>query len=150
MTDMDVAFTTKVFWRNDIGQFAAACERAGTETVKAAIEEGADISRMLAPKGDKIDPRTIPLAASIQSEMTGATSGRWFATARHAAPQEFGGRPHPITGRVMFWWEKEGRPWMPGGNMIQHPGNPAHPYLMPAYEIISKRIMEIAKAKYPG
>jgi hypothetical protein len=90
------------------------------------------------------------LKDSISAEMLSRTSGQWKATARHALPQEFGAGPHEITGDVSFFWESEGRMWNPGDNMIHHPGNPAQPYLRPAYKIISGKLLSIMKRFYPG
>src|SRR5689334_17961697 len=113
---MDIAVSGRVVARNSMGEFIRACESAATATVEEAIKEGANLSRAMAPKGGKPDPRTIPLAASIKSEMLSRTSGHWYATARHSLPQEFGAGAHDIPGEVSFFWEREGRPWIPGKN----------------------------------
>jgi hypothetical protein len=134
--------------RGQWGRFAAHYEHAGTQTVKDAIEEGARLSRDLAPTGTKHDPRTIPLRQSIGTEMTSRTRGRWYASARHAAPIEYGARPHPITAMVRFFWESAGRMWVPGLGFINHPGNSAMPFMRPAYEIVSRRIADIARRRY--
>lgn len=150
MADMGIAVSNRVIARNSMGQFIAACEKGATATVERAIQKGATLSRAMAPKGHKPDPRTIPLAASIKSEMVSATAGHWYADARHALPQELSAAPHEITGRVSFFWEREGRQWHPGDNMIQHPGNPAQPYLRPAYKVVMGEIMAIAAEEFPG
>lgn len=135
--------------RNGIGQFTRDCEGAATETVKDAIEEGAAMSRALAPKGHKPDPRTVKLTDSITTEMLSRTSGRWTSRARHTLAQEKGAAPHPISGDVSFFWEKHFRMWHPGDNEIQHPGNAAQPFLKPAYDAVSRRLMAIARRHYP-
>jgi hypothetical protein len=145
-----IAVSTRVIARNDMGQFIAACERAATETVREAIKDGERAAKQYAPRGSKRDPRTVTLREGMYSRMLGATSGEFGCIARHALDQEFGAGPHPITGRVSFWWDAMGRAWTPGSNMIQHPGNPAQPYLRPAYALVMARVMRIAAAKYPG
>lgn len=120
------------------------------ETIAQAVTDGADLSRGFAPVGHKDDLRTIPLKASIEPVVVSRTQGFWQATARHALPVEFGAGPHPIPGSVSFFWEEEGKWWIPGSNVINHPGNAAQPYLRPAFKIISGRLLEIAKRKYPG
>lgn len=145
----DIAVSGNVVLRDSFGRFIRACEEAAEYTVRDAVEEGARISRDLAPTGGKVDLRTIPLAESIESEVISRTQGRWFATARHALPIEFGAGPHGIPGEVSFFWENEGKWWTPGSNTINHPGNAAQPYLRPAYQAIMNRIMSIAKRYYP-
>lgn len=156
-----VAVSSRVIARDDFGRFIAACQEAATQTVQEAIEEGAQLSREMAPVGTEPDPRTIPLKASISSEMLSATSGQWKAEARHAMAQEFGAGPHVITGSpyLSFHWEAEGRRWIPASvfynqpgliDVVNHPGNPAQPYLRPAYKIIAAKLAQIAAAKYPG
>lgn len=108
------------------------------------------MSIALAPKGAGDDPRTIALSDSIYSEMTGATSGHWVATARHAMPVEFGSVRHFQTGDVSFFWDAEGRMWEPGDNRIDHPAVAAQPYLRPAYKAIMGEMMQILKRHYPG
>lgn len=93
--------------------------------------------------------------------MTGATSGHWYATARHALPQEFGATPHVITGNpnLSFWWESAGKHFVPSSvyyNMpgavttVNHPGHGPQPYLRPAYVQVAAQIMQVAKQEYPG
>lgn len=158
---MRIGVSNRVVARNAIGQFASACSAAGTATVKEAIEEGANMSRAIAPVGIKPDPRTVPLKESITAEMTGSTSGHWFSVARHALPTEFGGAPHEIVGSpgLRFFWDREGRMFEPASvyygqpdmvTIVEHPGNPAQPFLRPAYEAVMGKIMQIAKRNYPG
>lgn len=136
--------------RNGIGQFRAECELAAERTVEKAVERGARLSRDFAPSGKKNDPRTSRLKDSIEPRMLGRTQGEWVATARHALPIEKGAVDHDITGWVNFFWEREGRDWEPGANIIKHPGNKAQPYLRPAYKIVMAQIMAIARGEYPG
>jgi hypothetical protein len=155
------AVSNRVVARNGIGRFIRECEMAAERTVKKAVDEGADMSRALAPVGPKEDPRTIPLKASIYTRMLGRTAGEWGAAARHAMAQEFGAGPHIITGNpnLAFYWEAAGRRFVPASvyyrqpglvTVVNHPGNPAHPYLRPAYEAIRGRVMAIAAEEYPG
>lgn len=158
---MDIAVSNRVIARNGIGEFIDACRKGATRTVERAVKEGADLSRTMAPVGHKADVRTIPLADSIRHRMTGATSGEWYSTARHALPQEFGAAPHPIYGNphLRFYWEAAGRMFVPAEEfyhqpglvtVVNHPGNPAQPFLRPAYEAVMKRVMAIARAEFPG
>lgn len=147
---MGIAVSNRVVARNDIGRFIRDCEVAGTRTVESAIEKGAQLSRDLAPVGLKNDTRTSHLKDSINTKMLSGNSGVWIASARHALAVEKGARPHEIPGNVSFFWENEDRFWNPGDNMIQHPGNDAQPYLRPAYVIVMREIMGIARGKYPG
>lgn len=155
------AVSNRVVARNHIGRFIDECSLAAKNTIEKAVHDGADLSRDFAPVGYKADLRTIPLKDSIRVRMRGRTSGEWYATARHALPQEFGAGPHPIYGDpdLSFFWEAKGRRFVPAQEfynqpgmvtVVNHPGNPAQPYLRPAYELISQRIMAIARGFYPG
>jgi hypothetical protein len=158
---VELAVSTRVYARNSLGQFIADCKGAGSATVESLVSDGADLSRDLAPVGGKPDPRTIPLKDSIGWVMLSATSGAWFATARHALPTEFGGAPHIIEGNpgLRFYWEEAGRMWIPASDfygqpglvdVINHPGNPAQPYLRPAYRAMMAKAIEVADRFYPG
>lgn len=144
-----IAVSNHVIARNAFGQFIRQVEVAGPETMADIARDGAQLSRDLAPVGHKNDPRTPHLRDSIRGVARGTTA-HWEATARHALPQETGGAAHLQTGEVSFFWEREGRDWTPGPNQINHPGNPAHPYLRPAYEAMMGRWMNYARRYYPG
>jgi hypothetical protein len=113
-------------------------------------EDGAAVVAHARAEGHQGRPAHPALRRRYHGGSSTATSAHWEANARHALAQEKGGRPHEQTGWVNFFWEKEGRDWEPGPNRIHHPGNPAHPYLRPAYEIIMGRWMEYARRYYPA
>lgn len=152
----------RVVARNGFGQFARDCDRAGQQTVEDLVEEGAQLSRALAPKGAKPDPRTQKLAQSITTRMRGRKSGYWVAEARHAMPQETGARRHTIVGDpdLRFFWVRKGRMFIPARELdgatgdeitvVNHPGNPARPFLRPAYEIVMRNWMLVARTHYPS
>ena len=155
----DIAFSNRVIFRSHLGRFLARFDAAVTETVRETIERGADLSRSMAPVGVKHDHRTLTLKASIKTEMLGTTSGRWYSTARHALPVEKGARPHLILGNpsVSFFWESRGRQWIPAAiyyrtpgmrDVINHPGNRSQPFLRPAYEIVTREMVEGLRKNY--
>lgn len=157
---MEIGVSNKVIARNNLGRFIAECEIAGHRTIERAIDEGAQMSRREAPRGSKHDPRTVPLKDSIVGVAHG-TSGYWYSFARHALPQELGATPHPITGspELSFFWEEEGRNWIPASiyykqpglvDVINHPGNAPQPFLRPAYEYVMLNVVRWAKRYYPG
>jgi hypothetical protein len=144
------AISTRVIVRNNIGQFIRDCEGAATATVKDALNEGVAIAKVEAPVGHRADSRTAKIIDSFYTRILGRTSGVFGNSARHALYQERGTGPHPIPGDVSFFWEKKWRMCEPGETEIQHPGNPAHPYLAPAYRRVMGRIVSIAARHYPG
>lgn len=160
MTDGTLVISPRLILRNDLGRFISEVEAGSQRLTSKLVERGAQLSRALAPVGHKHDRRTIPLRDSIGHEMHGRTAGSWFATARHAMAQEKGGRSHIITGdpHLSFYWEAAGRRWIPADefyhqpglvDVVNHPGNPAQPYLRPSYEIVMREAMGIAEAVYP-
>jgi hypothetical protein len=147
---MGIAVSNRVIARNGIGRFIAACEDAGHDTVEILIERGATASKGMAPV------RSGRLKGSIESHMTGATSGVWQADAPYAMFQEEGTSAHTMIGSPFFrfFWETRGRMWVPGlygiPDVIDHPGNKPQPFLRPAYEMIMAQAMAVAKSQYPG
>lgn len=144
------AISSRVIVRSRMGQFIRDCEGAATATVQDALNQGVGIAKVEAPVGHRADSRTTKIINSFYTHILGRTSGVFGNSARHALYQEQGTNPHPITGDVSFFWEKHWRMWEPGENEIQHPGNPAHPYLEPAYRFVSRRLPAIAEKHYPG
>lgn len=158
---MEISTTSRVIARNNMGRFISECEQAAERTVERLIEDGVQLSKELAPEGYKADPRTPPLRAAFFSQMLSRTSGIWGNFARHALPIEFGAGPHEIRGNpsLGFFWEAEGRNWIPAAlfyktpglqDVVNHPGNAAQPYLRPAYKEVMGRAMGVADAEYPG
>jgi hypothetical protein len=153
---MDVGVSNRVVVRNNFGQFISEIEAAGQATVDDILDEGVALSRQMAPVGSKHDPRTVPLREGFFVQKLGRTSGVWGNFARHALAIERGARPHVIMGQptMKFYWESERRMWVPGlfgeVDVINHPGNDAQPYLLPAYRTIMQRAMDIARRYYPG
>ena len=150
-----VIYTNRVIARNNFGRFIAECEQAAENTVEDTVSEGADIAASLAPK------RTLRLASSIKPFMLSRTSGVWGSNVPYAAAQEKGAAPHPISAYVSFYWHKVGRQWLPppayeritgrpGADPIQHPGNPARHFLRDSQAIMKRRMIQIAKMRYPG
>lgn len=140
----EIVLKMHVSLRDEMGRFIAACDAAATKTVEDLINQGASMSRALAPV------KTGALSGSIEAHMTSSRSGEWYANTKYAMPQEFGAGPHGLPGNVSFFWENQGRMWEPGANEIQHPGNPPHPYLRPAYEAVMGKAVSVAAANYPG
>lgn len=163
-----VARSRTVYARSDFGQFARECEAAATRTAAEVAREGAKMSRKLAPRGEKRDPRPghTPLKKSISWRMTGKAKAEWYSTSAHALHVEFGTAPHPIIGELGFEWDKArsfgvfywNHPaylhwnWDPvNGAVVWHPGARAQPFLRPAYTLVAKRrAMSIAKRNFPG
>lgn len=150
MGNMDVAMSNRVIARDSFGRFIREVEDAGNRAVQELIREGGELSQSMAPVGSKVDRRTMPLKDSIFTHMETRTRGYWGSVARHALPIEKGARPHIIMGspRLRFFWEAQGRMWIPAAtlygipgmrDLINHPGNPAQPFLRPAYDIIATR-----------
>jgi hypothetical protein len=151
----------EVSYRNNLGQFARAVDRGIAEALNAMAEDGAAMSRRLAPRGTKHDERTLPLAQSITTEETSSRSASWGSSARHALAIERGARAHPIYGNpdLSFWWEEKGKWFVPGAeyyrqpglvSVVNHPGNDAQPYLRPAYQAIWARKEEYFQRYCPN
>lgn len=134
----DMVVTSRVQWRNALGQFSNRIDRAGEQAIEELSREGAALSAALAPK------RRGELSASVRI-IGGGASGGWSATAGHAMPQEEGARPHPIeaSGAALG---NQGAPWGPV-KRVSHPGNPATRFMRRAFDIIAPQIAARIKAR---
>ncbi len=150
-----LVYSNRVIARNNFGRFIRECEQAAESTVLETVTEGARLAAVYAPK------RTFTLAGSIKPFMLSATSGVWGTNTPYAAAQEFGAAAHTIDAHVKFFWNKAGRMWMypetylartgyPGADPINHPGNPATHFMRDSQQIMSRRMVQIAKNRYPG
>jgi hypothetical protein len=151
MPELSMAVNNRVIARDRFGRFTDNVKKATSDTVRELVEEGMNLSRSLAPTGTKHDRRTAPLRASLYMVMESRTRGYWGSNARHALAVEHGARPHIIPGNpgLKFWWEAEGRMWIPAAkyygipglqDFVNHPGNDAQPFLRPAYDEIMRRM----------
>lgn len=158
MPKLDMACSNRVIARDRWGRFQRNIENASSEAVRELIEEGMNISRAMAPVGQKHDKRTLPLRDSLFMVMETATRGYWGSSARHALHQEYGTDPHTIPGHpnLAFFWEAAGRNWIPASiyyntpglqDMVNHPGHGAQPFLRPAYEIIRDKMQDKLRQK---
>ncbi len=49
---------------------------------------------------------------------------------------------------VRFFWEREGRDWYPGSNMIQHPGNPPRWFMRDSFALMKTRLRSFIAKHY--
>lgn len=138
---------TKITTHDEFGRFTSFSTAAGKAMLEEMAEEGAKLSRELAPRSGKNDPRSKSVADSMESHVSGDTAS-WTSTARHAMAVELGSVRHFQSGWVNFFWEKAGRDWEPGPNLIDHPPTAPKPYLRPAWEIIMSRWPEFARRHF--
>jgi len=136
---MSLDVQTRVVARDEFGHFIAAKNRAITASVEEAVQEGAKSAAALASR------KTGAMAGSIEPVMLSATSGAVAVGTDHWRHQEYGTRPHPITGNVLFWWQKRGRYFTPGYNTINHPGNPGVHFMRAGYRVAKRELMHALK-----
>ncbi len=138
----------EIRYRDRSGQFLAECDGAAAEAVKATGEEGKSIAMAMAPVGSEPDERDIPIVAGLEFYMTGATSGVIVSKSGHSLPQEFGAGPHSIGAPGQYLHNPFNQ--FSARGPVQHPGNPAQPFLRPAYNVIRRKMTEIMARFYPG
>lgn len=147
--------TTKTFIaRDNFGRFIGQLDKAATDTVQDMVVDGAKLSRKLAPKGKKRDPRyPTTLSKSVVPAMLDGRTGVWGSDLPYALVRERGGGGWLITGNLNFFWEKKGRWWhTPRGmaSTVRHPATKGTRYLQNSYDIIMLRWMQYARRNYPG
>ena len=160
MGDFDLDFECS--FRNSLGRYEAIIERATGEAVAQAVAEAEAFGKGVVPRSGKRDPRTVSLSEGIIGEQKSRTTGTVKSTARHAAAVEYGTSAHLQPGNVRFFWENQGREWLPyaspemheddfpGAPVIHHPPTAPQPYMDKIKNFLQRRIVEIAKDKYPG
>lgn len=168
-----VEFSARANWDDDFGTFSKRVEAAVEAAVVELVEEGADISRELAPEGNMSSPNTRPpgrLKRSIYTYRKSRFVGGWGSDEPHADAVEFGAGSHPIfgnpklsfratggkdkrrtqskrTGRFLKQYDYTGKIISP--TYVNHPGNEAQPYLRPALEEIKARFVDTIKSYMP-
>lgn len=132
----DVTVTTRVQWRNALGQFSNDIDRAGELAIEEASREGAALAAAMAPK------KSGWLAGAIEAFGAGASGGWRFTGVPHGMAQEKGARPHPIpleddpdkilANKAEGFFAK---------GQVQHPGNPAVRFMQRAYDLVYPTIL---------
>lgn len=138
-----VAIENKVYWRNDLGQFAAAISTGGARAIEEASNEGARLASELAPKG-----RTGRLAAGIHPISRGGGQGGWATSdVPEALPQEEGASPHVIGEPGQLLANKEDG--FAARGPVWHPGNPAVHYMQRSLSFMRTRLTSILRRNMP-
>lgn len=124
----------EVHFRDQFGQFKAACDAAATRSVKETADDLRDLAADNAPvkSGDLRD--------SIRVEEISSRSAAVGSSLKYARPQEEGGVPHAIDTTWPYGEE----------HIIQHPGNPATHFLKRAVDTIMPKFLANMKKNYPG
>lgn len=138
----EIHVTNRVLVRNELGQFANHIEEADIGATEDALEAGAREAYNQAPK------RTHRLANSIHWVRESPKNGYFAVAVPYWEIVEKGPRPHDITGRVSFFWTREGRPWTPGSNTIRHPGYAGFHYMEAGLEVASQELIDSMRRRY--
>lgn len=140
MADLTVYATLQQ--RDHLGRYLASIPEKARRSIEAAAKKGSHVARARATS------KTGAMRATIHPIMFNDFAGGITVGTDHWKFQEEGTAPHPITGEVHFWWENEGRPWMPGSNTISHPGNPAVHFMLAGYEVAKADLMREVEANF--
>lgn len=154
------------------GQIREAMSNAARETVLEALREGERVAKEKIGTGKYStgdDPRYPGHTADgIYGELTARNVGRLVSSHPKTRFVEEGGKPHLQTGSVTFFWQEKNRDWLPymhpglkelsapggsifpGAEWIKHPGSKGKWFMKAAKEEMTRRIVQIAKQKYPG
>lgn len=127
-----VSVTTRVQWRNRLGQFSNDIDEAGEGAIEEASREGAKLAAGFATK------RTGRMAGEIHT-IGGGSSGGWATGGTpYAMAQEEGASAHIIgePGQTL-----SGDDFGPVKGPVLHPGNPAVHFMRRAYEIVGPKIL---------
>ena len=160
MADLEIYTQVKWFKDDTTGRFASLPEKA-REALLEVAQEGAVIAAARAPEGDGSSPRTRPpgrLKRSIHARRT-ALGAEFYSDAPHALPIEYGAGPHPISGRPFLSFPtrtpklKKVATGRNAGKVVvrhvEHPGNAAKPFMIPAYRAIEGKIIATIR-RYVG
>jgi hypothetical protein len=137
-----IVVSQKTYLRDDSGKFLSAVDAGATAAVKEIVETIANLAIAFAPFRHGI------LKGSIQGVAQGHT-GFAKATAKHAAPQEFGAGPHELGAPGQ--WLGPGEDGWPGGfGPVRHPGNPATRFMTKAGTVVAAMSGGIVRKHMPG
>jgi len=131
-------------YRDNAGRFASLLEKAASETVAEIVANAEAVAKAQTPR------RSGKLYRSIRGVVLSSHSGAVAAGTDYALYQEKGTFPHLMPGNVSFFWEREGRMWVPGSNAIVHPGNLGKHFMVAALHYMKARYAAIAAKHYPG
>ena len=130
--------------RNDMGRFIADIEAAAPKLIQASLNAGEEV----AIANTNVD--TGRLAGSFFTRLVSRTQGHLGNPVPYAKWQDEGGDPHEQEGWVSFFWEKRGRMWNPGNNLINHPGNDGTGFMLKGYNAAKAFAKANMAAFYPG
>lgn len=132
--------SAQVTFRDNMGRFMGLCDAAARTSAEELAKQMQARARRRAPSGPPRDDydRREKLRPSIHALVLGRAWWAVRADAGHAEAIEKGAGAHMIPNAF-------GR-----GVPVLHPGNAAHPYLMPAYEAARASWRRILAANYPG
>lgn len=135
-----VPITTRVFWRDDIGRFAANVDLGAARAMEEASREGARLAAEFAPK------KTGRLAAGIHPIGRGKHGGWATSDVPEAGPQEHGAGGHVIgaNGEILA-----GADFGPVKGPVWHPGNPAIHYMARSLSFMKSRLTSILRRNMP-
>lgn len=140
-----VEVRTGVQFRDERGRFLAKIKEGSLAAFKEMAEDGAAIAHDLAPPPSaKRDPRSAHITDSFYHD-AGEDYALWGNSARHAMAVEEGSIRHLQSGNVSFFWDKKGRWWKSGSNLIDHPATAAKSYLRPSYYAIVQEVRTYLK-----
>jgi hypothetical protein len=138
----DIEVRNQVTVQGKMGRFMAQVDEINHAATEDAVSAGANAARFYAPSD------TGALKASIHYRMETPKQGVISVGTRHWRFAEYGTRPHPITGMVRFWWEKEDRMWTPGLNTISHPGSYGHYFMGHGYAVAKRELLDSMRRRY--
>lgn len=129
----DVTVSTRVQWRNGLGQFSDDIDRAGVLAIEEVSREGAALAAAFAPK------KKGRLAAAIEAFASGGSGGWRFSGIPYGMAQEKGASAHSIGEEGQILANKEEGFFARGP--VPHPGNPAVRFMQRAYDAVYPTIL---------
>lgn len=142
--------SARVVVRNDIGRFIADIEGAAPKVIADVLDAGISASQNATPV------RTGHLRGSFFKIIESRTRGFYANSAKYAYYQDQGAGPHAMIGSPFFrfYWEREGRMWIPGlfgePDVIAHPGNPATHFMDAGWPAVRRATPGAMARYYPG
>lgn len=136
----EVGVTTRVQWRNNLGQFASDISEAGEGAIEDASREGVNLAAAFATK------RTGRMAGEIHTIGGGASGGWATGGTPYALAQEEGASAHEIGAPGQTLGNEEDG-FGPVKGPVMHPGNPAVHFMRRAYEIVAPKLLDKIRAR---
>lgn len=139
MASGGIEVSTSVYFRDEFGRFATACDRAVSKAMDEIGQQGSMHARGIVPQ----------IAETIHPVKLAATEVAWYSDHQWAMALEKGVPKHTIAPRNKRVLANEELGFGPAGGPVSHPGVKGRHYLRLSYERMRGKALAIIRRHMP-